>query len=271
MKEKLKSLMPQPVKTGIYKARLSYQRVKRFAFEASHPGSQFGCNYCGTKMGAFMPDGEPHQILVDLQVLSAGVREHCRCPHCYSKDRDRLIRFFIERKTHLLSEPNTVLHFAPEPVVRKWFNSLNNLVYINADLDPMLADEVMDITAIPLQKESVDVVICNHVLEHIPNDGLAMRELFRVMKPGGWAILQVPISPILDKTIEDLSDLSHAERERRFGQRDHVRIYGKDYVERLMSIGFEVKQIEPSSFLSDTEIEHHGILAQETIYFCTKS
>src|SRR4249920_3892182 len=116
-----------------------------------------------------------------------------------------------------------------------------NINYVSANLDSPLAMIRMDISKIPYKANCFDVIICNHVLEHIPNDRQAMSDLYRVLKPGGWAILQVPISLSLDRTYEDPTAVTREEREKKFGQHDHVRIYAKDYKDRLENVGFTVE------------------------------
>lgn len=145
-----------------------------------------------------------------------------------------------------------------------------NLDYISADLDSPLAMVKMDITNILFENNSFDVILCSHVLEHIIDDNKAMRELFRVLKPGGWAILQTPIDLKLDKTFEDHSIVSPEERERFFGQSDHVRIYGRDYVNRLLKAGFEVTVESYPKDLSPNIIKKHVLSENEDIFFCTK-
>lgn len=273
LKDSIKSLLPASVKKALFERRLAALAEERKAFIQKNPGDAYSCNLCGKSAGAFMPDGESHAVLKELKVLSGGIRENCRCPHCYSKDRDRLIWFFLNRKTNLMKDSNgkALLHFAPEPELKKALSAVSHLIYIDADLNPMLAGHQMDITAIPLPENSQDAVLCNHVLEHIPDDSLAMRELYRVLKPGGFAVLQVPISLSQQATVEDPEVTSPKERERRFGQRDHVRIYGKDYTQRLRKAGFTVQEVEPIDFLSPDEIQRFGILKEETVYYCTKS
>ncbi|MEM9023365.1 MAG: methyltransferase domain-containing protein, partial [Bacteroidota bacterium] len=158
----------------------------------------------------------------------------------------------------------------PEQRLRHKLKRMTNVQYINADLDPRLADVQMDITAIPHGDNHFDLVICNHVLEHIPDDRLAMRELFRVLKPGGQAILQVPIGLTLEQTIEDPSITDPAEREVRFGQFDHLRIYGQDYSDRLAEAGFDVQVHYPQQFLGEELIERHALIGEELVYVGTK-
>lgn len=169
-------------------------------------------------------------------------RRHARCPRCGAAERHRLLALFLERETDLLRAPHRVLHFAPEPPVAALLSPRANLEYVSGDLTPGAAMEVMDITSIPRQDASFDVVICNHVLEHVPDDRQAMRELFRVLEPGGTAYLQHPIDPDRASTDEDPSIDDPAEQLRRFGQQDHVRIYGRDHVTRLAEAGFQVKR-----------------------------
>lgn len=128
----------------------------------------------------------------------------------------------------------------------------------------------MDITDINLHDNQFDCIICYHVLEHILDDEKAMRELFRVLKPGGWAILQQPVDPTRDKTFEDPNIVLPEERERVFGQKDHVRIYGQDYKDRLERTGFTVKLDNYTGELGDNIIKKYGLMKDETICFCTK-
>jgi len=271
MKDQLKSILPLAAKRWLFNRALAKQQATWKEFAAAHPGDRFACNFCGNTADAFLTDGENHAVLQQHQVLSGGLRKNSRCPHCGAKDRDRLIRFFLERKTSLLNASHKLLHFAPEPELKAWFQSLQQVEhYIDADLNPLAAANIMDITQIPLADAAVDVVICNHVLEHIPDDALAMRELHRVLTPSGWAILQVPISISLEQTYENWDVKTAADKEAHFGQCDHVRIYGQDYYDRLLAAGFQVERVKPDQFLSTDEIERYGILPEEVIYYCTK-
>ncbi|NEQ51101.1 MAG: class I SAM-dependent methyltransferase [Leptolyngbya sp. SIO3F4] len=241
-----------------------YRKGQRFAKQ--HEGNRLLCNFCGYPSDRFMPCGESFSVLEELVVKSAGIREDCRCPNCFSKDRDRLILEFLKLRTHVLDAPARLLHMAPEPRLKTLFERTPQLDYVNADLDPILASEKEDLTHLSFADASFDVVICNHVLEHIPDDRKAMREILRVLKPGGWALLQVPIGRTLEVTREDPSITDPRERERHFGQRDHVRIYGLDYPQRLEQAGFSVKPIEPADFLDAQDIERLAILPEETLY-----
>lgn len=146
----------------------------------------------------------------------------------------------------------------------------SKIKYINSDLNPLVADRKIDITDINFGNDYFDFIICNHVLEHIRDDKKAMSELFRVLKPGGEAILQVPISKHNKKTFEDFSIILPEEREKYFGQKDHVRIYGKDYKKRLESVGFKVDLCDIKMFLSIKEIKKCGLNEEEILYLCRK-
>jgi hypothetical protein len=244
LKDILKKIAPNFVLDAVFDYRIRQQKQNALKFAQAHIGETYYCNICEKSSGAFMPDGLHYPVLSELNVIGGGERENCRCPHCLSKDRERLIWHYL--KPLLEQKGIHVLHFAPETALKYRFKALSNINYINADINPKHADTVMDITAIPLKDESVDLIICNHVLEHIPDDKLAMSELFRVLKRGGKAILQVPIAEKLEKTIEDINEKNPLQRAERFGQEDHVRIYGYDYYKRLQSVGFEATALAPS-------------------------
>jgi len=144
-------------------------------------------------------------------------------------DRDRLAYLYLKNQPHLLSRGTKLLHVAPEYNLRSWLCSKVELDYVSADLSMGNVDLNIDLTQIPFPNSTFGAIICNHVLEHIPNDRAAMAELFRVLKSDGWAMLQVPISFHLAATDEDFSITDPMDRERAFGQNDHVRIYAMDY------------------------------------------
>jgi ubiquinone/menaquinone biosynthesis C-methylase UbiE len=168
------------------------------------------------------------------------------------------------------------LHVAPEYCFIKRFKALEKLDYITADLESPLADVKMDIQDMPFEDNTFDVAICNHTLEHVDDDLKAMKEFHRVLKPGGWAILNSPINENRQTTYEDPSITDPAEREKHFGQRDHVREYGLDYTDRLARAGFTIDTQEPLNELSDEEIQRYGLLhykaktAEEKVYMVRK-
>jgi SAM-dependent methyltransferase len=137
-----------------------------------------------------------------------------------------------------LTRPQRVLHFAPERGLERRLARQPHLDYLSGDLEPGAAMATLDITRLDLPDESFDCVLCYHVLEHVSDDLAAMRELHRVMRPGGWGVVQVPTYG--ETTVEDPTVTDPAERRERFGQEDHVRLYGRDFLDRLRSAGFEV-------------------------------
>jgi predicted SAM-dependent methyltransferase len=215
--------------------------------------------------------GYDFPVILEKQITGSGLRI-AMCPVCSSSDRIRLLYLFLKTKTNLFIQPIKLLHLAPEKPLMDIFIKQKNIDYLTADLNPENVMEKMDITYIQYPKNTFDVILCNHVLEHIPDDRKAMSELLRVLKPGGWAILQVPISKVLEKTYEDFTITSSQEREKHFGQKDHVRIYGKDYTQRLKEAGFMVEEYNWSNDpdLGNDE-NRFGLNRDETVYYCIKA
>lgn len=222
-------------------------------------GWRFKCPICG---GHFR------------KMLPAGVipRQHAVCPRCGSFERHRLIWMYVTEKTTLCISPYKLLYCAPELCLQQKFQAMPALEYVSTDLyDPMVMVK-MDITNIAFGDNRFDAILCCHVLEHILDDRAALKELFRVLKPGAWAILQVPISG--ETTFEDATITHPEERLKCFGQKDHVRIYGKDYKERLEHAGFSVKVVPYLRNMIPRRIHYYRLTpdndTQEDIYFCIK-
>ncbi|NNE03526.1 MAG: class I SAM-dependent methyltransferase [Eudoraea sp.] len=197
-------------------------------------------------------------------------RENVLSPSTLSLERHRLLWLYLKNETKFFSKPYTVLHFAPEQAFYKRFRKLINLNYTTTDLNSPLADVKADICNLPFKDNSFDVILCNHVLEHIPDDRKAMSELFRILKPGGWGIFQIPQDLTRANTFEDNSITDKKERARVFGQYDHVRIYGRDYFDKLRSVGFQVTEIDLSQKLTDEEIHRYRLAKGEIIPLVTK-
>lgn len=197
-------------------------------------------------------------------------RANVLSPSTLSLERHRLLWLYLTRETDFFSKPLKVLHVAPEQAFYKRFKNQKNLIYITTDLYSPLADVKADLCALPFEDDSFDVIFCNHVLEHIPDDAQAMRELYRVMKKGGWGIFQVPQDINRAHTFEDDTITDPAERTRIFGQYDHVRVYGLDYFDRLRQVGFEVEEITYSTHFTAEEIERYRIVPQEILPLCKK-
>lgn len=218
------------------------------------------CPCCHGSFSAFQPFG-----LVP--------RPNAQCPGCGALERHRLLALYLRERTNLFDAAIgtlAVLYVAPEAVMQSIIRPLPHVRYVSADLSSPIADERIDITSIPRPDAAFDVIFCNHVLEHVDDDRRAMRELCRVLKPGGWAILQSPMDSSLEATFEDPSVTDPRERERLFGQRDHVRLYGRDYGQRLAEAGFDVT-IDRFSSTMPTAIRERSALPEEDIYICRRS
>lgn len=192
-------------------------------------------------------------------------RQNVLSPSTLSLERHRLLWLYLKNQTHFFKKNLKVLHFAPEQAFYKRFKALNNLDYTTTDLLSPIADVKADICALPFKNNTYDVILCNHVLEHIPNDTKAMQELYRVMKPGGWGIFQIPQDLNRKTTFEDDSITDKKERAKIFGQYDHVRIYGRDYFDKLRRIGFNVEAVDYTATLSDTEIDKYRLAKGELL------
>jgi SAM-dependent methyltransferase len=198
------------------------------------------------------------------------IRENVLSPSTLSLERHRLLWLFLQNETTLFSKPHKLLHFAPEQAFYKRFKALENIDYMTTDLNSPLADVKADITNLPFEDESFDAILCNHVLEHIKDDTKAMVELWRVLRKGGWAILQIPQDLDRKTTFEDDSITDKSERTKIFGQYDHVRIYGLDYFDKLESLGFEVHPIEYTNNFSAKELDYYRLAKREIIPFVRK-
>lgn len=192
-------------------------------------------------------------------------RENVLSPSTLSLERHRLLWLYLKNETKFFNQPLKLLHFAPEQAFYKRFKELENLEYTTTDLNSPLADVKADICDLPFKDDTFDVILCNHVLEHIPNDTKAMQELFRVMKPGGWGIFQIPQDINRAKTFEDNTITDKKERARVFGQYDHVRIYGRDYFDKLRSVGFRVEEVDYTNTLSKEDVKKYRLAKGEII------
>ena len=197
-------------------------------------------------------------------------RNNVLSPGTLSLERHRLMWLYLKNETDFFTKPAKVLHIAPEQSFYKRFRNQKNIDYLTSDLESPLADVKADICDLPFEDNSFDVIFCNHVLEHIPDDAKAMSELYRVMKPGGWGILQVPISYQREITYEDPSVTTKEERKEKFGQYDHVRVYGLDYYKRLENAGFIVKQIDYTKQISPADVEKFCLEKGEILPIVTK-
>ena len=192
-------------------------------------------------------------------------RDNVLSPSTLSLERHRLLWLYLQNETDFFSAKKKVLHFAPEQCFLKRFRKLDNLNYTTTDLLSPIADVKADICDLPFEDNSYDTILCNHVLEHIPDDSKAMKELFRVLKPGGYGIFQIPQDLNRETTFEDNTITDKAERAKIFGQYDHVRVYGRDYFDKFRSIGFKVEEVNYTASLSTEEIEKYCLAKGEII------
>lgn len=197
-------------------------------------------------------------------------RNNVLSPSTLSLERHRLLWLYLKDKTDFFISQKKVLHIAPEQCFLNRFKKLKNLDYITADLYSPIADVKADICNLPFKNNEFDVIFCNHVLEHIENDNKAMSELYRVLKPNGFGIFQIPQDLTREKTYEDFTITSPKERAKHFGQYDHVRIYGKDYFNKLRSAGFKVDEINYSAEIDDDLVKKYCLVKNEILPVCYK-
>lgn len=237
-----------------------------------HFGFKYICPFCGYHSHDLAPIGNDLPIIKEKHIIGAGLRNG-GCYKCGAQDRFKLIYTFLKYELKIFNDnTKSVLHFAPENIIAEKFIEAHFTNYIQADFFAEgqhceYGKDVthMDVQDIPFAENSFDLVLCNHVLEHVPNDKKVMFEIFRVLKPQGTAILQVPISQTEAKTSENSNITDENERERRFGQKDHLRLYGQDYVSRLESCGFTVHRLNIFKNYSK-----FGINQEEDLFICTK-
>lgn len=231
------SLLPQPVRFGLRKALF-------FGFGQT-------CVLCGNLVRSFHSHGGGAEVLNQRQVVGGMRRENDRCPVCHGADRTRMMMMYLDSKTPLGNTPQSVLHVAPDFGLYLWLKRQNHVSYTGTDLDASRYRHIdgiqtADLTRLPFEDASFDIIICSHVLEHVPDDAAAFTELFRVLKPGGHALLLVPLAHDGNGTDEDPAISDPAEQDRRFGQWDHVRIYDTDgFTGRMTAAGFKTTLYDP--------------------------
>jgi len=262
-----KAIFPYNVRMFLRRVKLQVTYGNKKAKASYGNESKSYCPIC-QKVNYFVPHGSQ-------------LRTKAKCPHCGSLERHRLLWLFLQRDTDMFQQNGKkMLHVAAEPCLENHFRKICGKNYLTTDLCDPEAMMKMDITDIKYPDETFDIIMCNHVLEHIPDDIKAMSELYRVLKNGGWAVLQVPMAD-MEKTYEDELITSEAGRLEAFGQGDHVRLYGKDYADRLKSAGFNVKitglsevaakdEIKRMRLLPNMEEMENAFYGEGEIYCCNK-
>lgn len=221
-------------------------------------GNKVECPICASGFRKFLPYG------VDT-------RENVLCPKCLSLERHRAIWLYLRDFTNVFSQKEAFLHVAPEQCFYPRFRQMKHWNYLTADLESPMADMHFDIHHIPLESNRFDMVMCNHVLEHVEDDRVVMKELFRVLAPGGLAIMQVPLDYSLTETYENPDITDPLDREQHFKQKDHLRLYGLDYPDRLRQAGFVVEEIHLSDQIGPVQTEKYRLDPNEILYIAKKA
>ena len=242
----LKAALPGRLKLAL---RRSFLRVSSIL----NAGSNVSCPCCGSSFRKF--------------ARFHGLND--QCPRCGSLMRQRAVTLYLRDVLRVPERGGDILHVGPASSVQGWLVSFPGIRYVSVDLDSPLADIKADITDLPFPDQSYDLIVCLHVLEHVQEDRKAISELFRVLRPGGKAVIQVPPSPF-EETLEDPTVTDPAERERRYGQYDHVRLCGSDYLERLEEPGFAVTREDYAERLNLATRSLYEIHAGEPFYACVK-
>ena len=233
-------------------------------------GREHECVVCGSSVRTFLPFGEDLPILRELAVVGGGHRADGICPVCFCVDRERLLALYLISTPSLLAPGHRVLHVAPEHNLQRLLRASAGVRYTSGDRAAAGVSVRFDLQSLPFASATFDAIFCNHVLEHVPDDRRAMGELWRVLRPGGWAVLQVPVGLRLAATIEDPQLRDPAEQERRFGQRDHVRIYGADYADRLRAAGFGVETVAIQMLQGNDAPRRYGLDPNERLFIARR-
>lgn len=238
--------------------RLSYV-FKLFA-PLIYRGNKVECPVCERSFSKFLSYGS-----------NVAHRENVLCPYDLTLERHRLMWLYLKDASNFFTAPNlNVLHIAPEQCFIHLFKKQSNLNYLTGDLESPIADLHFDLHSIPLEDNRFDVVFCNHVMEHVSDPLQCMKELFRVMKPGGWAIMQVPQDMTREKTYEDSTITSPEDREKHYWQKDHVRLFGRDYPNWLEKAGFKVEEFELKKHYDAAKIGRFRLMKDEILYIFKK-
>jgi SAM-dependent methyltransferase len=245
-------------------------RIRRVLDVAPFLGLRYRCPFCHLRFRRLEPRGRDLPVYAELGVVGGGLRQ-AECPWCRSNDRERLLYLFLRRRTGIFRTPMRILHVAPEARLRRAIARVQRS-YETTDLTMPGVDFHSDLTALPRPDASYDAILCSHVLEHVADDRAAMRELRRVLAPGGFAVLQVPIASKARRTDQEdpRSPSTDEERALRFGDPSHRRLYAEpDYVQRLEESRFAVDAASALELLGARTVRDYGLVARETVFLCT--
>lgn len=268
IKKLVKQLIPEDVRLLRYSL---YEKARYYPELVFSLGNRLECPFCGGHFRRFKPAGFHYPVIIEKQVIGGHWHRDNVCPRCMSNARERLAYLYLKDRTSVFNQPARLLHVAPEPQLARVLKRSSNIKYVSADLFEAGVMSRFDIQKTPFADQTFDVVLCNHVMEHVSDDSVAMAEVHRILKPGGWAMLQVPIALRLDHTIEDPTATTDAQRIERFGQEDHVRLYSRrDYIQRLQAAGFEVKVESYPATLGSETVGRFGLVEDEEVFVCSK-
>ncbi|MBN2440487.1 MAG: methyltransferase domain-containing protein [Spirochaetales bacterium] len=240
------------------------------------PGQSHLCYICRKGFWHFYPHRKGQKsvspFIKEIDVIHSDI-EHFLCPHCYCQDRERhLFMYFDSLRLWDKIKNSNVLHIAPEKNLKEKIQSLGPKEYIKGDLIPESDDvQKIDIMAIPFPGDYFDFIICNHVLEHIPDDKIGMSELYRVLKPGGYAILQTPVSGFLSYTFEDPSIITEKQRAFFYDKEDHVRVFGRDFYSKIEQTGFSLELVKHGDLFSSEDAAYYGVNQREDLILVKKN
>ena len=256
-----------------------YKWVRR-AFWRALPyfilGEQRECPFCRSRFRRFAPGNLDTKTFRRHDVIGGGFQSESVCLGCGSDERGRHVFLYLRDHTYVFDELRRVLHVGPDVVLSRCLRNCDKVDYVAGDLAPSLdqaatgIDARLDVCELPFQAASFDVVLCNHVLEHVPDDKEAVREIYRVLRSGGWAILQVPVAPSLRQTYENPDISSDEGRKAAFGLPGHVRLYGRDYGSRLREAGFDVLRFNLAEEEGLETARRYGVMEREDLYVATK-
>lgn len=248
----LLNTLPRPL---LIRLSLIFKRIAPLLYK----GDNVACPVCERSYRKFLSYG-----------TKVSHRENVLCPYDLTLERHRLMWLYLKQESSFFNQPQTLLHIAPEQCFHPIFKKMDNITYVTGDLESPLADLHFDLHHIPLEDNHFDVVFCNHVMEHVADPLQCMRELYRVLKKEGWAIMQVPQDFSRKKTYEDPSITSPEEREKHFWQKDHLRLFGTDYPDWLRKVGFEVEEFHVVKEFTPQIIERYRLMTSEILYIARK-
>ncbi|NNM06468.1 MAG: methyltransferase domain-containing protein [Gemmatimonadetes bacterium] len=265
---------PHSPATGVNAFERAIRRARNQLFKAVFSGEGCSCMFCGKSYRRFLHQGVRADVFKKHRVSGAGFKKNVRCPNCGSNQRTRLLHLFFEFRTEIYEKDVRVLHISPKRPIARELRRHQNIDHVCGALFPERFAEFravrLDVTDIEFADGEFDVVICNHVLEHVREDETAMKEIYRVLTPGGFAVLQVPLALDLAETLEDPKVVEKRERIHAYGQKDHLRLYGLDYFDRLRNAGFRVSRDNPFKNQWVPDVENFCLDKDEDIFLGSK-